>query len=159
MRHADLHRATRAVPVAHVEAFQLMQYGTEAGGDPVLMIWNSRDGVTPYGTSHDGKEYRHAMRGYAPAFSAILPDDATFVWADYDRPAWEAMQRDRYAAFEAKAIENNDAGFKERFPTVAEWLAIVPFEPGSPRLMTRAEWLAWTPSYAGHDAAELEGPK
>jgi hypothetical protein len=42
----------------HPEAFCLMRY-TAIEGDGLLIVWNSRDGVTPFGFFHEGKEYRH----------------------------------------------------------------------------------------------------
>jgi len=42
----------------HVEAFKLMQYADKLGN--VEILWNSRDGVTPFGiTSRAGREMFH----------------------------------------------------------------------------------------------------
>lgn len=47
----------------HAEAFCLMRYGAvddnDRPADGLLIIWNSRDGVTPFCIFHEGKEYRH----------------------------------------------------------------------------------------------------
>lgn len=49
----------------HREAFMLMRYVSEGGTD-VKLIWNSRDGVTPFQIHIDGMKYTHdipAMKG------------------------------------------------------------------------------------------------
>jgi hypothetical protein len=148
MRHDELKGVMRWIPVAHGEAFQLMRYTAEGGPD--LWIWNSRDGVTPFGTGHGGFDYRHAMNSYRPTHTAILPDEAQFVWVDYDRAAWEDMQRRRYDMVAGLPDgPYTGAGFRVDYPTAEAWLAVAPFEAGQPRLLTREEWLLWTPSYAG----------
>lgn len=48
----------RKSPFQHAEAFMLMQY-TSKGGTDTKLIWNSRDGVTPFNMHIDGMEYTH----------------------------------------------------------------------------------------------------
>jgi len=151
--HRDLTRATRTVAVAHAEAFQLMRYASPDA--PALWIWNSRDGVTPFGMTINDQpaEYRHAMNSYTPTYSAILPDAASHVWVDYDRDAWAAMQTRKFELFSAM---KDRPEFAELYPTLDAWLGVSPFEAGQPRLLTRAEFLETTASYAGRYA---EGEK
>jgi hypothetical protein len=149
MKHAELARVTRNISVAHGEAFQLMRY--TADGEPDLWIWNSRDGVTPFGLTLDGAFYHHAMGSYHPRYSAVLPDEAEHVWVDYDRAAWADLQRSQYERFAGRPdkLPFGGADFRERYPSLDDWLAIVPFEHGSPRRLSRDEFRAWTSSYAG----------
>jgi hypothetical protein len=44
----------------HREAFMLMKYVSEGGTD-VKLIWNSRDGVTPFQVHIDGMKYTHSI--------------------------------------------------------------------------------------------------
>lgn len=142
-------RAVRPIPVAHGEALQLMLYSSKCG--LTLWVWNSRDGVTPFGMSIDGVAYQHAMNSYRPSYTAVIPAEASHVFVSYDRAAWEAMQRETYERFAARPDDepNGGAEFRGRWPTVEAWLQITPFEHGQPRLMTRADFLASTPEWFG----------
>lgn len=145
-------RVSRTVPVAHAEAFQLMLYTSEEDAAPVVWVWNSRDGVTPFGARFHGKEYRHAMNSYAATYSAVLPPKAEFVWVSYTPASWEAMERRNYQRF-AEAPDDKPYGgaeFRARHPTVEDWLAVVPFEHGKPRSLTVAEFLDQTPEWMGN---------
>ncbi len=139
-------RVFREVGVVHAEAFQLMLYRAEDGAE--AWFWNSRDGVTPFGTTVDGKEFRHAMQGYKTRYLSVLPAEAQYVWVTYDRIAWRAMQERNFEKYSAEdgvyAVD-----FRDRFPTIDVWLAVSPFEFGQPRQMTRAEFLAETPEFFG----------
>lgn len=65
----------------HAEAFCLMQYQADDGSETEL-IWNSRDGVTPFViTLRSGKQARHVNWGqdvYAPDHRP-LPGDRIFA--------------------------------------------------------------------------------
>ena len=142
-------RATRhSLPIAHAEAFQLMRYDPRKGGGESVWFWNSRDGVTPFGTMIDGVEYQHAMGAYRPSYWAMLPALASRVWVTYDRAAWLHMQREKWRNFSARTDEYG-ADFRERYPLLANWEAVVPFEHGQPRQLSRAEFLASTPEWMG----------
>lgn len=151
MTFGALARAQRTIPVVHAEAFQLMRYDSDDGSDS-KWFWNSRDGVTPFGTFFDGKSYTHAMGRYATIHTAVLPDTAEYVWVSYTPASWEAMQRRRFERFSDPA--EGRADFVERFPKVEDWLAISPFEYGQPRHLTREEFLAETPEWYGRHKAE-----
>jgi hypothetical protein len=137
---------TRAVSVAHGEAFQLMLYRAEDGSE--AWFWNSRDGVTPFGTAIEGKHYRHAMHGYPTGYFGVLPDKAEWVWVTHTPATWEAMQRSQDERHRALGGELGE-DFRARFPTVDDWLAVTPFEHGQPHQLTRDEYLANTPEWAG----------
>lgn len=147
-------RVERQVGCAHGEAFQLMLYRADDGA--TAWFWNSRDGVTPFGTAIDGKEYRHAMHGYPTRYTAILPDEAEHVWVSYTPAAWEEMQRRRYDAFAARPDDQpyGGADFRDRFPTPEDWLKISPFEHGQPRQLTRAGFIAETSEWMGKPLIE-----
>jgi hypothetical protein len=139
-------RTTRTVLVAHAEAFQLMRY--EAKGQPPRWFWNSRDGVTPFGTVIDGIEYRHAMNSYIPSYSAVLPDAAEFVWVSHTPETWLAM----YCARWDLCAKDGPFDIRVDHPDREAWAASVPFEHGQPRQLSRAEYLAATPEWMGRYA-------
>ncbi|MEV4934385.1 hypothetical protein [Sphingobium sp. LSP13-1-1.1] len=140
--------AKRTLLTVHGEAFQLMLYQPKDKGaiGPDLWIWNSRDGVTPFGTKHLNLDYLHAMQAYQPTYWGAIPDGATHVWIDYDRAAWEAMARRRYELFSARDDEYG-ADFRSRFPEPNAWVSTMEFEHGQPRMVTRQEFLQATPSF------------
>ena len=148
---SELIRSSRTVGVAHGEAFQLMLYRDDLGKGADRWIWNSRDGVTPFGLGEAGHEYRHAMGSYVPTYSAVLPDAAAYVFVDYDQVAWRAMVGRRYDHIKGspKGDWFDPADFAERYPTADDFAVAMPFEQGQPRLITRAEFLAETSSWMG----------
>jgi hypothetical protein len=160
-------RASRTIPVVHAEAFQLMLYreriepGSRPGEAPFeerqVWIWNSRDGVTPFGITLEGIEYNHAMHGYRTHYSAVIPARATHVFVDYDREAWADMLRRRWQlmADHPKSEWHDPEEFKARFPTAESFLDVEPYRPGEPRLITREQFLETTVSWMGrHDEKE-----
>lgn len=139
-------RLRRTIHVVHGEAFQLMRYDAENGGRSVW-FWNSRDGVTPFGTSIDGVAFRHAMRGYSTDYMSALPDLAEYVWVSHTPETWRQMQTRNFERYADDEGPYGGQGFLERFPDVDAWLAITPFEHGQPHQLTRAEFLASTPEW------------
>ena len=147
MQHA---RATRSVSVAHAEAFQIMRY-TSVDGLSSKWFWNSRDGVTPFGTTIDGVEYRHAFGGsYQPNYSAIIPAEAEYVWVSHTPATWRAIMLARWDRF---AVDD-DFDIRKTHPDREAWADKVPFEYGQPHQLTRAEFLAGTPEWMGQLAAK-----
>lgn len=142
-------RVQRIINCVHGEAFQLMLYQADDGSE--AWFWNSRDGVTPFGTLLAGKKYQHAMHGYQTRYTAVLPVEAEHVWVSYTPVTWEAMQRSRYDIFAARPDDQpyGGADFRERFPTYEDWLVASPFEHGQPRQLTRTEFLTETPEWMG----------
>lgn len=156
MRNPEEHiRGQKSVTVVHGEAFQLMLY-REVDGPGEVWIWNSRDGVTPFGDAVEGKSYRHAMRGYPVRYTAVLPPEAVFVWISYTPETWEAMQRAKYEHFASRPDDEpyGGADFRKQFPAIEDWLAVSPFEHGQPRRVTREEFLATTPEWMGKPERE-----
>jgi hypothetical protein len=143
-------RMERVVRVMHSEAFQLMMYVAKDGSDPIW-FWNSRDGVTPFGTTIDGVEYTHAMNRYRAIWSAVLPDQAQRVWVDASPEVWRGWLHKRWERFrDAPASEWHDpAEFLGRYPTPEAFEAVEPYWPGEPRSITRAEFLETTQSWQG----------
>lgn len=115
------------VIIAHGEAFQLMLYRAEDGDE--AWFWNSRDGVTPFGTTLGDKIYRHAMGDYSPRYMAVLPDKAQYAWVTHTPETWRAMNADKFERFAAKQDEYGEH-FRSQFQTLDDWLAIIPFEHG-----------------------------
>lgn len=122
----------------HAEAFQLMLYRNEQN-TKFLWVWNSRDGVTPFGMAVDGERYTHAMRSYAALHTTRLPDRASHVWVDYTPETWRKAMTAQWERF--KALPSGDA-FLSRFPTADDYVAVCAMNPGEPRLVTRAEFMA-----------------
>lgn len=156
-------RLSRAIALMHAEAFQLMLYVNtysstgsriiKSDGTKKLWVWNSRDGVTPFGLTHDGLEYTHAMRGYPTRYTAILPTEATHVWVDYTPESWREMTHKKWQRYlDLPAGEFHDpAAFKQEFPTPESFEKVSPFDRGQPRLITRAEFLETTSSWHGRE--------
>jgi len=107
----------------HPEAFALMQYESNDGSVREV-IWNSRDGVTPFGvTARDGETSLRHVRWhedrYAPDHKPALGErmfvDLTERRAQqlgmenarrfWDDPAWPASQDGRWPTVEALADE------------------------------------------------------
>ncbi len=135
----------RAVGVMHSEAFQLMLYRSECGKS--LWFWNSRDGVTPFGTRVDGVDYRHAMNTYRPTYSGTLPDKAEFVWVDYDRAAWVDMMTRKWEQFRDDKGPYGGEGFLAQFPTPESFALCEPYRGGEPRRLTREHFLAQSTAF------------
>lgn len=68
----------------HREAFCLMRYEPKDGSS-VVWIWNSRDGVTPFGTTIDGVEHLHVRWAEDIYMPIYTPADDDWVWADVSR--------------------------------------------------------------------------
>lgn len=71
----------------HAEAFTHMRYGTK-DGSVIFPIWNSRDGVTPFGCLHpiiEGLELTHLPSWQLDHFDPLyLPQVGEYVWIDLD---------------------------------------------------------------------------
>lgn len=99
----------------HAEAFMLMRYVSDDKSRE-LLIWNGRDGVTPFGLTVDGVHYTHAFGMTGPFFDR--PAEAEFVWETRSAPAmmaaWHrALARGVMAGkldrLKAQAVENDKA--------------------------------------------------
>ncbi len=138
----------RQVNVTHGEAFQLMLYRPSKGSGPDCWLWNSRDGVTPFGMTLGNIDYTHAMNAYRPVYCGSLPDEAEFVWVDYDRTAWSEMlarRWDRLAASDDPVY--GGVAFLKQFPNAQSFSSIEPYRAGEPRRLTRVEFLEQTSSW------------
>lgn len=70
----------------HGEAFCHMRYGTKDGAT-WMTVWNSRDGVTPFGMRHPrtGEDLTHLPPWSADIFDPLhVPDVGAYVWIDLD---------------------------------------------------------------------------
>lgn len=82
----------------HVEAFMLMRYRSD-DGTTERVIWNSRDGVTPFVITLDGVTMRHVewtADRFAPDY--VPSDDEmifTTVWPPLEY--WRSIYRNRVA--------------------------------------------------------------
>jgi hypothetical protein len=141
-------RGARRYGHNHVEAFCLMTYRNEARDEEI--IWNSRDGVTPFVVSlRDGSEAEHAEWNkdeYAPAHVPGV-GDRIFVTAT------QAIIRRGKAALVDRFWNGwgDDAGplcgprLCDKFATKGEALAALMLEghrPGQPALVEVTEEMA-----------------
>lgn len=126
--------------VKHPEAYCLMKYASR-DGLIVEWVWNSRDGVTPFGIQsrdkttelyHVNWEYDRRMKDYKP-----LPGERIFVDAtvelmtpylnDYIEKFWEHPDN---------AMKNYYPSKQAAFDTLMkEWAA-----PGTPYIMEAKNW-------------------
>lgn len=109
----------------HAEAFMLMTYvRVEGEGPEQLLVWNSRDGVTPFVINVGPSKYQHAvsaMRG--PHFD--LPRDMapTHKWVTRtDREVLEAWHRTMDKAVELGKIERDKAeAMRDNLEVAESW--------------------------------------
>jgi len=124
----------------HAEAFCLMHYRGETSGEE-LLLWNSRDGVTPFGFRHPvtGEEYRHVdfhRDRYAPDHR---PRRGDFYFEDltYERAL---ARRRRFAVAHWDTAKDGWPALRDHYPgktweEAAEELARKDIEPpGRPTL-------------------------
>lgn len=90
----------------HAEAFMLMTY-KEVDGDGQLLVWNSRDGVTPFVINIGSKKYQHDIpRQQGPFFDLPREHAVTHVWVTRtDAQVLEAWHRMMDKAVELGKIE------------------------------------------------------
>jgi len=116
---------------AHAEAFMLMTYVEQDAEDPsaarMLLVWNSRDGVTPFVINIGKARYQHhipSMRGPffdLPRADPLKVDVATHVWVTRtDREVMEAWRRTLDKAVEIGRMEAAKAGALRDDMEVAE---------------------------------------
>ena len=75
---AEAAAPTVGVTFQHREAFMRMRYVSE-GGHLVKLIWNSRDGVTPFNITVDGINYTHDLHKMRGPF-LDRPEDCEAQW-------------------------------------------------------------------------------
>ncbi len=96
----------------HGEAFCLMKYRTDDGTEEEI-LWNSRDGVTPFGiTSRSGKPMKHVDWGndvYAPHWKPPI-GQRVFVNATED------LVRDRLNEYVEKIFTEHAGGYWKTRP-------------------------------------------
>lgn len=119
----------------HGEAFKLMTYRADDGSEEEEVIWNSRDGVTPFViTLRSGKQATHVNWGgdrYAPDHKPQL-GERIFVDITPER-AQRAAQRNAQNWW-----DNNVAGAREQYESADELAAMLApsyYEPGGPDLI------------------------
>jgi len=130
----------------HIEAYCLMTYRCQdCGFEEVL--WNSRDGVTPYGTNCPrcgSMEMLHvdwSKDKYAPSH---IPEPGQGIWIDIPESLRGAAARVRIACFEGTEFELEPG--TERWAQVFAGLVDDTFRPDSP-------WLVrWPGQKDGDDA-------
>lgn len=119
----------------HAEAFCLMRYESK-DGRIVELLWNSRDGVTPFMIlSKDGKTQLHHVEWQLDRYSPnhqLMPGDRYF--ADITQEAAE-----RYAAANIKASEGSEyypPTAEERAELLKRLVASSMDQPGQPDVLT-----------------------
>jgi hypothetical protein len=113
--------APGAMPIPqlqHKEAFMLMLYRSEGGTDEKL-IWNSRDGVTPFTVHIDGLKYDHVIhKMQGPFFDR--PEGIIGQWETRtEAKMMEAWQRTLERAVLAGRMHKDKAAAMANRPDVA----------------------------------------
>lgn len=122
----------------HAEAFCLMRYAA-VESDGLLVIWNSRDGVTPFGFSRDGKEYRHVEwnRDRCVPDHKLYPGD--LFWRDQTLEDAQAIATRKAREFWAEPIGGERARYASEDELRSVILDDLCSRPGSPFLDVYAE--------------------
>ena len=119
----------------HAEAFMLMEYACEDCGFSEA-FWNSRDGVTPFGTNCQecgGPNMLHhnwSKDQYAPAH---IPHPGQGVWIDIPESLRSPATRARIASFNGTEFELKMGS--ERYVSVFTGVRDSDFRPDSPWLI------------------------
>lgn len=107
----------------HGEAFCHMRYGTE-DGRTWMTVWNSRDGVTPFGMKHPrtGDDITHLPPWSADVFDPFhVPDVGAYVWID--------LNPERAMQLAMRNVEhwwdNEDYPARERFESKLEMAKVL----------------------------------
>ena len=105
----------------HAEAFMLMTY-REVDGDSTLLVWNSRDGVTPFVINIGANKYQHDIpRQQGPFFDLPREHAVTHVWVTRtDAQVLEAWHRTMDKAVEMGKIDPDKAASMRDSLEVAE---------------------------------------
>lgn len=121
-----IQNATRNVGIdghqfGHAEAFMLMTY-KEVGGGGQLLVWNSRDGVTPFYISLGSKKYQHdVLRQRGPFFDLPREHAVTHVWVTRtDAQVLEAWHRVVDRAVKRGRIDPDKAASRRDDPEVVK---------------------------------------
>lgn len=121
-----IQNATRNVRIdghrfGHAEAFMLMTY-REVDGDSALLVWNSRDGVTPFVINIGAKKYQHDIPlQQGPFFDLPREHAVTHVWVTRtDAQVLEAWHRTMDKAVEMGKIDPDKAASMRDSLEVAE---------------------------------------
>jgi len=123
-----IQNATRNVRIdghrfGHAEAFMLMTY-KEVDGDGQLLVWNSRDGVTPFVINIGSKKYQHDIpRQQGPFFDLPREHAVTHVWVTRtDTQVLEAWHRTMDKAVEMGKIDpDKAASMRDNLEVAESW--------------------------------------
>lgn len=123
----------------HGEAYCLMKYATKDGSE-VEWIWNSRDGVTPFGVrSRSGAEMLHTEWGLdrrLPDYQP-LPGERIFVDLTRERAEYFARRRiERYWNDAEYPMSRTFASQEEALRILVEGMLM----PGAPDIIEARDW-------------------
>ena len=125
-----IQNATRNVRIdghrfGYAEAFMLMTYvRVEGEGPDRLLVWNSRDGVTPFVINVGPSKYQHAILSMqGPHFDLPRDLEPTHKWVTRtDREVMEAWHRTMYKAVELGKIERAKAeSMRDNLEVAESW--------------------------------------
>lgn len=109
----------------HAEAFMLMTYvRVEGEGPDQLLVWNSRDGVTPFVVNIGASKYQHAVSSMqGPHFDLPRELEPTHKWVTHtDREVLEAWHRTMDKAVELGKIERDKAeAMRDNLEVAESW--------------------------------------
>lgn len=123
VRNAASNARTDGHQFTNAEAFMLMTY-REIDGDGTILVWNSRDGVTPFIVNIGAKRYEHdvpCMQG--PFFDLPRQHAVTHMWVTRtDTQVLEAWNRTMDKAVEMGKIDpDKAASICDRLEVAESW--------------------------------------
>lgn len=127
------------MPYHHAEAFCLMKYATKDGSE-VEWIWNSRDGVTPFGVrSRTGGELFHTEWNLDRRLPTYQPLAGERVFVDLTRERAEHFARKRIELYWTDAEYPMSQTFSSREQALTV-LVDGMLTPGAPDIIEARDW-------------------
>lgn len=113
----------------HAEAYCRMEYFAKSI-NRMIVIWNSRDGITPFCAFIDGVEYQHVNWALDQWQRYWVPDVGDLIFIDCDYATWEAQEKEHIE----RDWENPEYPISKMELTKAEALVefMKSFRPGQP---------------------------
>lgn len=79
--------------MTHAEAYCRMEYKNRVTGQ-IVVIWNSRDGVTPFCAGIDGVEHQHVNFALDQFQRYWVPEVGDYIFIDCDHDTWKAQEKE-----------------------------------------------------------------
>lgn len=115
--------------MTHQEAYCRMEYKRPTENE-IVVIWNSRDGVSPFCAHIDGVEYQHINWQLDQYQRYWVPDVGDYIFMDTDYATWEKFEKDNVE----RNWDHPQYPMSQTFSTKEEALVelMKEFRPGEP---------------------------